>query len=421
MNVYKLMRMTSIVLALASTTACEKPSKWEGSLESLLASQPDRFSTVMQNPEKYRVQIMYTQIDRDAENRPNFRSYTYRLNPSEYFYPASTVKLPTVALALEKLNRLNRPDMNRHTPMLTGSVTSFQTEARTDGTSPSGLPSIAHYTRKILLVSDNDAFNRLYEFLGQQELNQSLRSKGYDETRIIHRLEIALSSQENQWTNPIQFVNGDELVYEQDAVRSELSFAGTSPQLMGVAEIVNSERLGRPKDFSAKNAFSLRDQHTLVKNLVFPESAPPKESFDLSDDDYRFIYKYMSMYPGESDIEIYHDADRYPQGYVKFLMYGGNEKMIPPHIRIFNKVGDAYGFLTDTAYIVDFKNNIEFLLSATIYTNENQTFNDDNYEYDEIGLPFLRDLGQAIYEIELDRQRQHTADISRFKFPDRNY
>ncbi len=109
------------------------------------------------------------------------------------------------------------------------------------------------------------------------------------------------------------------------------------------------------------------------------------------------------------------------EGYVKFLMYGGDAKAIPSHIRIFNKVGDAYGFLTDAAYIVDFKNKVEFILSATIYTNENQTFNDDTYEYKEIGLPFLRELGQAIYEIELGRQRENKPDLSRFRFPDRDY
>ena len=76
--------------------------------------------------------------------------------------------------------------------------------------------------------------------------------------------------------------------------------------------------------------------------------------------------------------------------------------------------------MTDAAYIVDFKNGVEFILSATIYTNENQTFNDDNYEYEEIGLPFLKDLGQAIYEIELDRQREHKPDLSRFHFPDKD-
>ena len=104
----------------------------------------------------------------------------------------------------------------------------------------------------------------------------------------------------------------------------------------------------------------------------------------------------------------------YPDGYVKFLMFGGSARDIPPNFRIFNKVGDAYGFLTDAAYIVDFDNGVEFLLAATVYTNENATFNDNQYEYDEIGLPFLRELGQAIYELELERERPARPDLSRF-------
>jgi len=410
------MRFLYIVLLLAMTSACEQKPGWQGSLEALLASQPERFATVMENPEKYRVQIMYTQIDRDVNNQPSFKTLIYNVNPTEYFYPASTVKLPVSVLALEKLRRLNRPGLDRDTTMLTGAGEAFMTPAITDESAANGLPSVGQYIRKILLVSDNDAFNRLYEFVGQREINERLRSMGYFDTRIIHRLESSLSEEENRWTNPVQFVDGEDVVYEQDMVYSDISFRGAEPQPMGLAEIVNDERLERPKDFAGKNAYSLLDQHDFIKNLVFPESAKPRKQLHLSEDDYRFLYQYMSMYPGESGIETYKDTEKYPPGYVKFLMYGGNAKSIPENIRIFNKVGDAYGFLTDAAYIVDFKNNIEFILSATIYTNENQTFNDNNYEYDNIGLPFLRDLGQAIYEVELERKREHQPDLSRFRF-----
>lgn len=414
------MRLLFIFLLLVMTSACEQKPEWQGSLESLLASQPDRFATVMQDPEKYRIQIMYTQIDRDVNNQPGFKTFIYNVNPTEYFYPASTVKLPVSVFALEKLERLNRPGLDLDTTTLTGSGAEFLTKAISDESSPDGLPSVGQYIRKILLVSDNDAFNRLYEFVGQREINERLRGMGYFDSRIIHRLESSLSEDENRWTNPVQFINGDEIIYEQDTVHSDINFRGDQPQRLGLAEIVDGERLQRPKDFAGKNAYSLLDQHEFIKNLVFPESAKSRKRLHLSEDEYRFLYHYMSMYPAESGIDAYKDTEKYPPGYVKFLMYGGDAKTIPGHIRIFNKVGDAYGFLTDAAYIVDFKNDIEFILSATIYTNENQTFNDDNYEYDEIGLPFLRNLGQAIYEVELERRREHKPDLSRFRFPDRD-
>ena len=392
--------------------ACGGEEGWNGSVESLLRSQPERFGAVIEDPERFRVQIIYTQIDRDADNRPSFRSFAYRLNPDEYFYPASTVKLPTAALALEKLKQLNVNRLDRDSVMLTGKSAEFHTEAVIDPTSRIGLPTVAQYIRKILVVSDNDAFNRLYEFLGQEDLNAAMASKGYAGTRIIHRLEIALTAEQNRHTNPVRFMRADRVLYQQPGMTAQEDLTGAKPELLGVAEIIDGERVEGPKDFAEKNAYPLQALHDTVKALMFPEAVDPSSRFDLTDDDYRFMRRYMSEYPAETGIEAYADGSFYPDGYVKFLLYGGSAESVPDTIRIFNKVGDAYGFLTDGAYIVDFENGVEFLLAATIHTNANQTFNDNEYEYDEIGLPFLRDLGQAIYEVELDRPREHSPDFS---------
>lgn len=384
-------------------------------MDELLRSQPERFATVLQDPGKYRVQIIYTQIDRDADNRPTFTSYSYGLNPDQYFYPASTVKLPTALLALEKINDLAMPGLTRDTPMLTDVATDGQTAALTDPSSPTGLPSVGHYVRKILLVSDNDAFNRLYEFIGQKPLNESLHDKGYHNTRIFHRLEVARNAAENAATNPVRFVDGDKVLYAQAAQISDVNYARDEPLLLGRAEIVNGELRNRPKDFSGNNVFPLQDQHDVMQALIFPEAVDERRRFRLTEDDYRYLYRNMSAYPRESGIAEYADAEQYPDGYVKFFMYGGSAATIPENVRIFNKPGDAYGFLTDSAYIVDFEHGVEFLLAATIFTNANETFNDDTYEYREIGLPFMRDLGLAMYEIERARKREHVPDLSRFR------
>ena len=409
-------RLATILLAISGLLgACQPNEAWNGSLDDFLHSQPKRFSNILDNAETYRVQIIYTQIDRDADNQPSFRSYSYRLNPDEYFYPASTVKLPTSLVALEKVNGLNIAGLSRDTTMLTDVATDMQTPVVTDPSAANGLPSIGHYIRKVLLVSDNDAYNRLYEFIGQQQLNESLREKGLQNTRIFHRLEIARNAEENRITNPVAFVSNDSVIYEQAAQVSEIQYEGTDPILLGRAEMVDGRRLSRAKDFSANNAFSLQDQHDVMQALMFPSSVTEERRFKLTDDDYQFVYENMSAYPGESGIEEYSDPAQYPDGYVKFFMYGGSAPSIPDHIRIFSKPGDAYGFLTDSAYIVDFENGVEFILAATIYTNANETFNDDNYEYDETALPFLRDLGMAIYELELLRDREFAPDLNRFR------
>lgn len=417
----RVMRRFLPLFAVCLLSGCDREPPWTGSLEQFLRAQPQRFGKVMADPARHRVQVIYTRIDRDASNRPTFRSYTYRVDPSEYFYPASTVKLPTAALALEKLNRLAIPGLDRDTPMLTGAAAEFQTAAVVDPTSPDGLPSVGHYIRKILLVSDNDAFNRLYEFIGQRELNEALAAKGYRHTRIVHRLEIALTPEQNRLTNPVRFVRNGRTVYEQPAAASEVDYLGERPEPLGRAEIIDGVRREAPKDFAEKNSYALQDLHDTVLALMFPDSVPAARRFDLTPEDYRFLYRQMSAYAGESGIEAYADAAEYPPGFVKFLMYGGDAEAIPAHIRIFNKVGDAYGFLTDAAYIVDFEHGVEFLLAATVYVNDNETFNDDEYEYEEIGLPFLRELGRAIYELELGRRRPDPPDLDRFRFPDRAY
>jgi hypothetical protein len=96
-------------------------------------------------------------------------------------------------------------------------------------------------------------------------------------------------------------------------------------------------------------------------------------------------------------------------------MYGDGKQQRPNHIRIFNKVGDAYGYMIDNAYIVDFENNIEFIVSAVILSNEDEIFNDGKYEYDTVGMPFFGNLGRVLYDYELKRKRKNKPNLSVFK------
>jgi hypothetical protein len=380
-------------------------------IERLLKKHPERFSRVLDNPEKYQIQVLYTRIDRNKRNEPHFTTHGYRTNSSEYFYPASTVKLPAVALAFEKLNKLG---IDKHTTMLTGADRPEQTKVTSDTTAENGMPSVAHYARKILLASDNDAFNRLYEFIGQQELNDSLQKKGYLGTRIVHRLESPIGPENNRYTNPIRFEKDGKIVFEQPARFNSKEYKAAGQILKGKGYLKDGQLVNEPFDFSQKNAFPIEDQHRLLKALFFPEQVPASQRFNLTPDDYQFLYQYMSQFPVETDFPA-HYTDDYYDGYVKFLMFGATKTRLPRHIRLFNKSGDAYGFLLDNAYIADFEKGIEFMLTAVIYCNEDQIFNDDKYEYDTIGLPFMADLGKTIFEYELGRKRAIRPDLNRFE------
>jgi hypothetical protein len=96
-------------------------------------------------------------------------------------------------------------------------------------------------------------------------------------------------------------------------------------------------------------------------------------------------------------------------------MFGGLKEPLPKNIRILNKIGDAYGHMLDIAYVVDFDKKIEFFLSAEIYCNSDGILNDDKYDYDSIGYPFMRNLGRVIYDLESSRKRAYYPDLSLFK------
>jgi beta-lactamase class A len=135
---------------------------------------------VLEDSSKFQVQILYTQIDRNEHVNPMMTTFSFNLDDERYFYPASTVKLPIAIFAWSGWRSKILKGLTAETMMLTDSVRPSQFPALVDSTSESGLPSIAHYIKKILLLSDNDAFNRLYELLGQDYINQKLAAKGLE-------------------------------------------------------------------------------------------------------------------------------------------------------------------------------------------------------------------------------------------------
>lgn len=372
-------------------------------LHQALQNNPQFFSRITNNPDSFRVQIIYTQINRNKRNKPSFKEFSYRLNSQEYFYPASTVKMPIALLALEKINELGIKGLTRNSIMITDSATAAQDHVYNQPNANDGAPTIENYIKQIFLVSDNDAFNRLYEFLGQEYIQRKLKEKGYPDVIIRHRLQVNRTVEQQAITNPVKFYDtAGNLIYEQPAIKSNAVFEATDV-LLGKGYMKGGKIVNEPFSFLNKNRIYLQDLHHILQSVIFPDQFPRKKRFNLTEDDYAFVKKYMSIYPRESASPSY-DSSYYYDTYCKFLLQGSERKTLYPNVKIFNKVGDAYGFLLDIAYITDTANNIEFMLSTVISCNSDGIYNDDKYEYDSIGFPFMRDLGIAIYQQELQRK-----------------
>ncbi|MFA6925095.1 MAG: serine hydrolase [Bacteroidales bacterium] len=387
-------------------------------INDLLNSNLKGFDSILKRPDKYEVQIIYTQINRDKSNKPSFKQYSYRLNSNEYFNPASLVKLPTLCTTFEKLNNLKIEGLSKYSRLKILSSHKCQVAVEKDTSSAGGFPSIANYAKKILLISDNDAYSRLYEFLGQEYLNKRLWNMGYPNALIIQRFAFC-GYDDNRFTNPFIFFNDKgDTIYKQQMVESSLKLSNPLGIVKkGKGYINGSNKLvNEPCDFTYSNNLCLEDINNILLSVIFPEVTPQNKKFNLTNDDYNFLYKYMSMLPKESVHPTYKNDSLYWNSLKKYFIYGDKKKIDDySNLKSFNIVGQAFGYLSDCAYIVDFDNKIEFILSAVIYVNEDQIFNDNKYEYFTIGLPFLANVGKVFYNYELKRKKAYLPNLEKFK------
>jgi len=409
------MKFILAFLALFLTTATQAQTTQDSPLlDSLLHTNP-ALARVLSHPSTYQLQLIYTQINRDAQNVPHFTQHTYHLNPRQYFNPASLVKLPVALLSLEKLHTLPTT-INRNTILSTGTAWRCQTPVPFAAPADSDRQAtVGNYVKRMLLVSDNLAYNRLYEFLGQKTINDRLQQLGYAGSRIVRRFA-PCDTASNRHTNPIAFhtSTGDTLYKQPAQTNPRTPAPPLGPVHVGRAYKAGDRIIHRPYDFTTANNLPLTDITSLLQTALFPESIPAAQRLQLASADYAFLRQYLHLTPHASHFTPY-TASKYFDAYKKYLYYGRRPAAQPQSgLRIFNIVGMSHGYLADVAYFADSLHQSEFMLSAVLYVNQDGVINDSIYEYDTIGEPFLAQLGQLFYHYEAQRPRQYRPALTIF-------
>lgn len=384
-------------------------------IPTLLRQWADSLGPVAANPGKYELQIIFTRILRDASGTPHLEPHRYRVKTGYYFYPASLVKLPVSILALSKLEEYHVPGLDLNTNAFTDSAAACQQNVWADSTSENGLPSIGHYIKRMMLVSDNFSYSRVYEFLGRDYVRRELSSLGFPGVRIVHRFDGNCLFAQNGVLNPMTFIgsHGDTLL--RIPLRCSSSFP---PHPLGRIrkgrgqQLPNGRIVRRPKDFTEANYLTLTDADAMLKRLVMPEAFPQKQRFHLSIEHRKFLLGQMGKWPRESIIPHYADSV-FEDSHKKYLVYGDvHGKINSDSIRIFNVVGLSFGYMSDCAYIINAERGLEFFISVSLYVNSDGIINDGKYEYGQIGFPFLSRLGRAFYRIERERPKALIPNLS---------
>jgi len=220
------------------------------------------------------------------KSSPEFRYYSYNAlykdvngnkiqdeSDQGFFNPASTVKVSVAALVLERLNKIG-----------------FTREAEYRASESSNWFRIDEDIRHSLLISDNNATNRLILWLGFDQINNDLENKGLPHL-VIGRLML------NQGTlvksPPFEIRQEDKLIRQPSksvSVRvscyetvSQIGNCATASDLVGVLiRIVQPEYLPANKNFNLNQS----DREWLQ---VLISHTPREEGFDYPDDYCRFL------------------------------------------------------------------------------------------------------------------------------------
>ena len=132
----------------------------------------------------------------------------------------------------------------------------------------------------MFVVSDNESFNRIFEFLGQDYINGRLKSLGFENTKIFHRL--STNNSENLNTKKVFFF------LEKDSISYQTFNREIGPnQMNGLKKgkkfyNYNGDLVKKPMDFSKKNRLSIDDLHEMTTQVFFPENYFNKNSFQLN-------------------------------------------------------------------------------------------------------------------------------------------
>ena len=359
-------------------------------IELVIKSDPF-LKEIIKDKEDYEIQVMLTKVNHD-NTKIDFQNYQYQHDENQYFYPASTIKLPIVVLTLKKINELRSKgsDITLKSKIILNNVDNYSNFKLQDS-----ITSFQNLIADIFLVSDNSASNILIDFIGYNYFNDEMQNAGFDRTYLNHKFNPdpyvnstwQISDLDN---NMISSINDNQKIIKADDKTNGLD--------KGERRYFNGEILDESLNFSEKNRFSITDMHNLIKYIFYPEIFDKANTFNLNVEDYDFIRYWMSRFTYEDIGEKFIGDEKFFETYNKFFIHGDEQSVSNEQIRVYNKIGQAYGTSIDNGLIKNYQNNVEFILTSTIYTNKNKVINDNLYEYDDIAEPFLAKLSRAIYK-----------------------
>jgi hypothetical protein len=353
---------------------------------------------VLKNRDKYRLQFIVTDIQRDQDGNEEFKTYDF--TTGEYFYPASMVKLPTAVAMMEILDSL---ELSKNCYIKMNSDVNCGNNEFAEMTKKRNIP-IQLAIEDMLSISDNYCYSLFFHAVTPKVLNNKLLERQLIDTKIYSSFSGCPRGKQVQTHSYNLFLPDGGLAISHprtylDSLNYMYRLPYSKDKLVGKYQIENTKKVEKPYDFNYHLDYPLKDIHGTVFRLIFPQHVQKDERFKLSFDSRKYLLKCMGNFPREMKNKIYHDNNQYPDNYYKYSIIGNKPELAASgRYRIFSKIGISYGFVTESAYVVDFENQKDFMVSISIYVNDDDVMNDNVYEYSKIARPFIANFTRLIQD-----------------------
>jgi hypothetical protein len=372
------------------------PPMDDAALEALFAEN-EVLAPMLAQAESLRFQVLVG-VASERDGKPVLERKSYRLD-AEYFYPASAIKLCMATLALEKLADLRRDNpglaLDAQTPLRIYNPITKRADERDPSDVKRGKISLAQEIRKALIVSDNMAFTRLYDFVGFDETFDRLSLMGFRSTRIRHRLTVPATDPRDAPRMELLVPGADPVNLPARRGTREVSRLDLPGILVGEAYIdEQGRRVAAPMSFAERNRVSVEELQEWLVRIARPELAAG-DPLHIDDEDRELLMDALSTLPSESKNPVFERSRAFDELH-KPLLPAFAAALPGDRLHFYSKGGRAYGFTVENVYVVDDTTHRSLFLTAVVQANSNQVINDDQYDYDRVSGPVLVNVAKVV-------------------------
>jgi hypothetical protein len=342
-----------------------------------------RLQNVLAKAAHYGLQICFTRLANTASGVKFQTDYFTQSEP--WFAPASLVKLPLAALLLEQLEA---GQIDWHSAKLAFPAMPDCAERALELRQPQ---AIARLIERALVLSDDSAYCALFDALGPQHISDRMRQMGHPDVRIQARFG-ACGPENSKITGPVQLFSAAGKLIRTIPTRPPFALVSApAPIKIGRAWMQADHRIEGAKDFTNSNSAPLAALHDVMLALMRPELVTANRRFQISEGARQFLLAGMRTSPAESP---YSSAAEAKLDRTYFRLLGVGDGQWPKDLIVENKVGWAYGFLSDMAHLK--QGSRECFVSCKMYLNGDGVLNDGRYEYESIGRPAMAEIGRVL-------------------------